>query len=127
MSHCGLVFDVNSCQIPASQAELLDSLPGTHLLAVLLTFSLPDEAVHFCAGWESQGPAQNGLPTAAEAAEQDDAESWLSAKIKQSSNDTSTRTEPQHAESQVDMSTTPSTAAGLQSKDSIQLSASFER
>lgn len=84
--------------------------------------------MHFCAGWESQGPAQDGLPTAAEAAEQDDAESWLSAKIKQPSTDSpTTRTEPQTAEPQVDVSASLATAADLQSKGSKEQSASLER
>ena len=37
MSNHTLKFDVSVCQIPSSQAELLDSLPGTQLLAVPIT------------------------------------------------------------------------------------------
>ena len=44
--------------------------------------------MHVCAGWESQDPAQQAAP---EAAEQDDAESWLIAKNKQPSTDACTK------------------------------------
>ena len=82
--------------------------------------------MHLCIGWESQKPAQHVAP---EAAEQDQAESWLSAYNKQPSTDAPlTSTQSHTTQFQAEERALPFTPAGLpRSKDSKRLSLSVER
>lgn len=72
------------------------------------------------AGWESQGPAQGRSATAPDAAECDDAESWLSENDKA----LSSRTEPQTNRIQEDLTNVPIIPAGV-SKSKARLDASL--